>query len=164
MYLLMGWVLSRYPRFLMYTLSCLAVLTFVFGFTVEGLSDMTPTKENYREVATYLEANALPSDIIVVSAPFTVYPFLYYYHGFNKVTTLPVWDQNKVGPIPSFKEDQLPGDINSITKDHTNMWLILSYDQGYSEKIRIYLDTHYQRLVLKNFSPGLVLYEYKFSY
>ena len=164
MYLLMGWILSRYPRFLMYILSCLAVLTFVFGFTVEGLSDTTPTKENYREVAAYLEANALPSDIIVASAPFTIYPFIYYYHGPSKVTTLPVWDQNKVGPIPSFKEDELPGDINSITKDHTNMWLILSYDQGYSEKIRIYLDTHYQRLVLKNFSPGLVLYEYKFSY
>jgi hypothetical protein len=131
---------------------------------VEIASPTVPTKENYREAAQYLSQNAQAQDVITLSAPFTVYPVEYYYRGEATVTTLPLWDRYAYGAIPVFAEDTLPKEVEQTTGDHQNIWLVLSYDQGYQEKIKEYFDTHFERVLEKNFSPGLDLYMYKIRY
>ena len=100
----------------------------------------------------------------MVSAPFTIYPVEYYYQGPATIQTLPLWDRYTTGPIPPFDEAKLPNDIATIKGDHQTLWLVLSYDQGYEEKIRLYFDTHFERIDTKNFSQDLTIYAYKLRY
>jgi mannosyltransferase len=164
MYLLLSWLISRYPspidRFARFIIIFAMILTLVS----EVVSAATPVKENYREAAMYLEENADSSDVIVVSAPFTIYPMLYYYRGSSAVVTLPLWDQGASGPIPPYDESKLPADLEKIKGNRQDMWLLLSYDQGYEEKLRIYMDTHFERLSHTEFSHGMNLYQYKLRY
>jgi mannosyltransferase len=164
MYFVISWLISTYPRQLAMIVRSALILVMVSMLFVEAVSATTPVKENYREAVTYLEENAGPSDIIVVSAPFTIYPVLYYYNGAASLSTLPIWDMNKTGPIPPFDEQKLPDEVKTIARDHIHLWLLLSYDQGYQDKLRVYFDTHYQRLYLRQFSSGLSLYEYQLRY
>lgn len=131
---------------------------------VEIISPTTPVKENYREAADYIANNATAQDIIILSAPFSVYPVQYYYRGPAPIATIPMWDQYAYGPIPPFVPDQLPSQVAQLTQDHQNVWLLLSYDQGYQKQVQAYFDGHFQRLAAKNFSPGLDLYTYKIRY
>ncbi len=131
---------------------------------IEAFSALTPVKEDYKAATDYLMANAKADDAIVVSAPFTIYPVEYYYHGSSVLSTLPIWDRASYGPIPPFDSATLPQQIATISQNHQNLWLLLSYDQGYQETLRLYFDTHYQRLTVMHFSPGLDLYEYKIRY
>jgi hypothetical protein len=39
-----------------------------------------------------------------------------------------------------------------------------SYDQGYNEQVRQYFDTHYRRLQVLHFPPGIDLYQYQVRY
>ncbi len=130
----------------------------------EIASPTTPVKENYQDAVAYINANVTPQDVVAVSAPFTIYPVEYYYRASAPLLTLPLWDRYAFGPIPAFAEDNLPKETETLAQGHQNVWLLLSYDQGYEEKIRIYFDTHYERIATKNFSPDLNLYIYKLRY
>lgn len=164
MYLFLGWVISTYPRPLRRPIEVLVIMVMLAMLVQQIASAATPVKENFREAVNYLNVNADSRDVIVVSAPFTIYPVIYYYHGSAAVTTLPIWDRFKVGSIPPFDAATLPSQADQIKGDHQNLWLLLSYDQGYQEDIRMYFDTHFQRLNEYDFSPGLSLYEYKLRY
>jgi uncharacterized membrane protein len=131
---------------------------------IEIWSSATPVKENYREATNYLNQQVAPQDVIVLSAPFTVYPVEYYYRGPAPILTLPLWNREAFGAIPPFSEKNLPNDVAQITQNHRNVWVLLSYDQGYEPNIKNYFDTHYQQLQKKSFSSDLTLYEYKISY
>jgi len=156
--------ISNLPRPLKKVFEIGLVVIMLGMLFIEAFSALTPVKENYKQATSYLMSNAQPDDAIVVSAPFTIYPVEYYYHGSSTLTTLPIWDRSKYGPVPPFDKATLPDQIATISKDHQNLWLLLSYDQGYQETLRLYFDTHYQRLLVKTFSPGLTLYEYKMRY
>ncbi len=132
--------------------------------TLEILNANTPVKENYRAASDYVSAHAQPQDVIVLSAPFTVYPFEYYYKGLAEVQTLPIWNQFVAGAIPAFSKADLPNQVNILKDAHQKLWLLLSYDQGYEQDIRMYFDTHFERTDAHNFSPGLNLYTYKLRY
>jgi hypothetical protein len=164
MYLLLGWLFSTYPRTLAFMCRSILVVGMLTTLAIEVASAQTPAKENYREAVTYMESRAMPNDVIVVSAPFTVYPVSYYYRGVSTLMTLPVWDQTKVGPIPPFVEAELPDQVDAVVGNHQNLWLLLSYDQGYEETLRIYMDTRYERIDARQFSPGLSLYVYRLRY
>jgi mannosyltransferase len=127
-------------------------------------SPSTPVKEDYRLASEYLTAHTSAEDAVVISAPFTVYPIEYYYHGAARVSTIPVWNQYAYGPIPPFHSDTLPQEIASSTVDSQKVWLLLSYDQGYQKEVQTYFDTHYERLYEQTFSPRLTLYVYKLRY
>lgn len=131
---------------------------------VEIINPATPVKENYREAAQFMSAHATPQDTIVLAAPFTLYPIEYYYRGEAPVTTLPTWDQYAYGPIPPFDAAKLPQQVKQDAGSSQNVWLLLSYDQGYNDTVKSYFDNHYQRLASQSFSPGLNLYEYKVRY
>ncbi len=164
LYLLLSWIFSTYPARLRNTLTAILVIAMVGSLSIEALSATTPVKENYREASDYLSANALPQDVIVISAPFTIYPVEYYYHGQAAVQTLPIWNRFVTGPIPTFDENNLPKEVETLKGNHYNIWLLLSYDQGYEESIRTYFDTHFERTETRTFSVGLNLYKYKLRY
>jgi uncharacterized membrane protein len=164
LYLFLSWLLDRYAPSVRRVAKYALVVVMLFMLVYEGVSARNPAKENYREVAEYLESEAQLSDVIVVSAPFTIYPMSYYYHGPLSVDTLPLWDRNVSGPVPPYDESKLDGEIETLRDGRTNMWVLLSYDQGYEEKLRIYLDTHLERTFEKEFSPGMTLYKYKLKY
>lgn len=164
MYLLLAWLFSTYPKPIGSIARIILVGAMAITLVIEASSAATPAKENYREAVEYIEAHADPGDVIVVSAPFTIYPVLYYYKGPLTVTTLPIWNQDLSGAIPAYSEADLPKQIDTIKGDHKDLWLLQSYDQGYQESMHQYFDSHFQRLDMKVFSPGMTLYEYKLRY
>lgn len=163
-YLVMSSVLGSYPPKLSRFVKVSLVLIMLGALGVEAVSRTNPVRENYREAAEYLMERAAPQDIIVVSAPFTIYPVEYYYRGPADIETLPRWDRFSVGAIPAFSEERLGEDVEAIRGRHNKLWLLLSYDQGYEEALRLYFDTNFEREEVKNFSQGLNLYAYKLRY
>lgn len=131
---------------------------------VEIWSPATPVKEDYRAATDYLNTHAAAQDVVVVSAPFTLYPVEYYYRGDAPLSSLPIWNQYAHGAIPAYSASELQSDATTLTNAHQYLWLLLSYDQGYNADVKDYFDTHYERVFEKNFSPGLDLYVYKLRY
>lgn len=131
---------------------------------LEIMSPTTPVKENYREAAAYLTDHAAPQDIVILSAPFTVYPIEYYYRGAAPLATLPLWDRYAYGPIPPFDEAALPEEVRAATENYQYAWMLFSYDQGYEDSIRQYMENNYERVGLTTFSPGMELAVYKIRY
>jgi hypothetical protein len=164
MYFVISWLISTYPRRLGTIVKGALILVMASMLFVEAVSATTPVKENYREAAQYVSENASASDIVVVSAPFTIYPILYYYQGPAALSTLPIWDMNSHGPIPAFSDEELKNDTKALVRDHDYLWLLQSYDQGYQEKVRLHFDTNYERVYMRQFSSGLTLYQYKLRY
>jgi mannosyltransferase len=164
LYLFLAWFISGCSRRLSLLLKSLLLGVMLLTLYQQMASANTPTKENYHQATDYLSLHAAGGDIIVLSAPFTIYPVEYYYSGPAAIATLPLWNFYQTGPIPSFSEQQLPGQVAGLIKNHQNVWLLLSYDQGYQNKIFLYFETHFQRLDHQNFSPHLDLYEYKINY
>ena len=164
LFLLLTSFISLYPpRAAALARTGVIVLMFVM-LGVEIISPTTPVKEDYRDASTYLTQNASAQDVVIVSAPFTIYPVEYYYRGTAPLQTLPSWDHYAYGPIPAFSETNLPAQVASSTTDAEDAWVLFSYDQGYQSNIKSYFDDHYQQLADIPFSPGMVLYEYKLRY
>jgi hypothetical protein len=164
LYLFIGWILSTYPLKLRKILTSIIVVVMIACLTVEAYSPSAPVKEDYRAATEYLQAHATPQDIIILSAPFTVYPVEYYYRGNTEIQTLPMWNRFVTGPIPGFDEASLPKDVATLKGSHDKAYVLLSYDQGYEEKIRLYMDQNLERIDKKEFSPGLTLYTYRLRY
>jgi len=132
---------------------------------VEAVQPATPVKEDFRDAAEYVAVRAAPSDIFVVSAPFITYPVEYYYNGAARLTTFPLWNRYAKDAVPE------PYSLTTLEKESTGwsdvygrVFLLLGYDQGYNDQVRLFMDKHYQRLDMKEFSPGLTLYTYKLRY
>jgi hypothetical protein len=164
LYLLICWVISTYSRRLSLSIKSVLVVGMLAMLALEIVNAGTPVKENYRDASTYLTENVKPQDVIVVSAPFTVYPVEYYYRGPASIQTLPVWNRYIRGAIPAFSTEKLPEEVEAIKDDHQVLWLLLSYDQGYEDEIKNYFDSNYERVDMKNFSQDLNLYAYKLRY
>lgn len=126
-------------------------------------SPYTPTKENFENMSIYLKAKATARDVIVLSAPFIIYPFEYYYQGIASVETFPIWDRSKVSSIPPFDNSKIEEQVNKIKDGHQYMYIILSYDQGYEKEFKIYLDNNFEKLSEREFSSDLTLYQYKIN-
>jgi len=164
LFLFFSWFLSAYSKRLSLVLKTGLVLIMLITLITQIRDSNLPVKENYRDAAAFLSARAKAEDVIIVSAPFTIYPLEYYYNGPSKMTTLPLWDRFKTGAIPAFSEQDLPTEVAEINGSHRLAYLVLSYDQGYENNIRYYFDTHFQRLEEKIFSNGLRVYVYKLRY
>ena len=123
----------------------------------------TPVKENFEDISIYLTAKATARDVIVLSAPFTIYPFEYYYQGITNVETFPIWDRSKVSSIPAFDSNAIDKQVGKLEKGHQYMYVILSYDQGYEKEFKTYLDNNFEKVDERDFSPDLTLYQYKLN-
>ena len=144
------------------TLAVVLLTTAVAGTVVQATNPDTPVDEDYRAAARAIEENARPQDLVVLSSPFTVYPFDYYYDGSARVTTLPVWDRQ--GSIPAFDSARLAQDVDSFVEGHQYVHLLLSYDQGYEEEVFQYFEGHFERTTSYTPSPGLRLLVYRVGY
>ncbi len=164
LYLFLSWAFSTCAPSLARALRIFLIIGLALTFVRQTVSADTPVKESYRQASEYLNARAQPQDIVVVSAPFTIYPVEYYYTGSAAMTTLPIWDRDKPGAIPDFSEERLPGEVADISNNHDRVWLLLSYDQGYERAIKLYFDTHFERLEDHTLSPGMTLAAYQLRY
>jgi mannosyltransferase len=164
LYIFFAWFLSSFPPKIGRPLKVVLCAVMLLTLYQQAASAGTPVKENYRQAAEHLNTHAAAGDVVVLSAPFTIYPFEYYYSGPASISTLPLWDPYTIGAIPPFSQSRLPDEVSGIAESHQNIWLLLSYDQGYQEEVFTYFETHFQRLEHVNFSPGLNLYKYKVKY
>lgn len=156
-------VLSYSRRVSSYVVATLLII--MLGLLVyQSNSRDTPVKEDYRGVATYLSANVSPSDIIAVSAPFTVYPIEYSYVGQARIVTIPEWNRYVRGSIPVFSMKKLEQQTEKYRRQYARIFTVLSYDQGYEKDLRTYFDQHYELLAHKQFSPGLEIRVYRLRY
>lgn len=140
------------------------VALMLLALGIEMISPSIPVKEQYAEAVTYLSEHATPQDIILISAPFTIYPVKYYYRGPAAISTLPVWDQFAYGPVPNFDPSTFPKQVSDTTKNYQTAYLLLSYDQGYEQTIKEYFDSQFEQLRKQQFSDGLTLYVYRLRY
>jgi uncharacterized membrane protein len=164
LFFIIAWTLLSYSRKVS-TILVISFMALLSGLAfVQNISASTPVKEDYVSVAEYLSQNATPKDIVVVSAPFTVYPIEYSYEGSARISTIPDWDRYVTGAIPAFDEKKMVTQIDGYKKQYKKIYMVLSYDQGYEDKIRQYMDTHYEMYRLKKFSPGLELRVYVLRY
>jgi len=164
LYLLLASLFTNYsPRFARAGQVALAALMVVM-MAIEIANPTTPVKENYQEAVNYINTNATVQDSVVLSAPFTVYPVEYYYKAPAPLSTLPEWNEYAYGAIPAFNPAQLPQQVKDETQNSQNVFLLLSYDQGYEKNIKDYFDSHYKKLYEQNFSDDLNLYVYQIRY
>ncbi len=163
-YLMLSAMIDAYPRKLANALRIAFAGAMLAMIYVLAVNPATPVKENYAAAAQYLTQYGKPSDIAIVSAPFTVYPLEYYYNGPVAIDTLPLWDQYAEGPVPPFATSTFPSEVQQIAGDHARLWLLLSYNQGYQPAVQSYFDSHYRRLDAYTLSPGMVLELYQLRY
>lgn len=140
------------------------VVLMILTLGIEIMNPAVPVKEEYASAASYLMDHTTPQDIILLSAPFTIYPIQYYYRGTAVLQTLPLWDQYAFGPIPPYNAATFPDQVTTATHNYQNAYLLLSYDQGYEKAVKDYFDSHYQLITMQNFSHDLTLYVYRLRY
>jgi len=130
----------------------------------QNSSAQTPVREDFTQVSQYISQQATERDIVVASAPFTVYPIEYTYNGRARITTIPEWTRYGARPIPPFSEEELQKQIDKLKIQYEKIYLVLAYDQGYQKDIEDYMDNNFERLEKKEFSPGLQVRVYRFRY
>ncbi len=158
------WFISYYGRSLSKVVAVLLIVVMGVSSTQQYASSATPVKEEYRQAAEIIGNEARAEDIVVLSAPFTTYPFDYYYNGAAEVATVPAWNRQIPGPVPAFDPAKLPSEIKALGEDHTNAYLLLSYDQGYQDQVFQYFEGHYPRLKAQKLSNDVNLYVYQIGY
>ncbi len=162
--LFLTWLLTVYGRRAALVLRSVLLLGLVAASLHQALSSTTPAKEDYRAASDYLASVAAPQDIVVISPPFTSYPFDYYWKGAAAITTLPAWNRVQAGSAPAFDAAKLPAEAAQLKVGHHDAWLVLSFDQGYQDTVVQYFDANFQRLEARPLSPGLVVYHYRLRY
>ncbi|MDP1624916.1 MAG: glycosyltransferase family 39 protein [bacterium] len=165
LYLLVAHFLLSYRRALSNALVAGVATLMVVMLAIQAVNPMSPVKEDYRSAVAYLEGSAKSQDLIVASAPFITYPIEYYYRGPSRIATFPRWERyTDVVLPPPYSEESLAEAMDEWSLIYRDVYFLFGYDQGYEEDVRIHLDTNYQRVDMREFSPGLSLYAYRLRY
>ncbi len=162
--LFLVWMFNAYGRRIGWLLRITFAVLMVGTSLHQAVARSTPVKEDYQAAASYLAATAQPQDVVVVSPPFTSYPFDYYWAGSAATTTLPQWNRFVAGAAPAFNPATLPQEVGQIAAGHHDAWLVLSYDQGYQKAVLDYFDAHYERIETRPLSPGLQVVHFRLRY
>jgi mannosyltransferase len=158
------WLISHYGKKLTTAIVILILAMLITTSIQQDRSSATPVKEDYKAVAETIKAEAQPQDVVVLSAPFTIYPFEYYYNGSAQIVTLPIWNRQAAGAIPAFSEKTLPTQVKQIAANHHYIYLVLSQNQGYENNVRQYFLHHYPEKSMHVYSPDLTLYVFQVGY
>ena len=158
------WLISYYPTYLRAAIIVLICIITIGANIEQAINPNNPLKENYRSAVSYINHHIHPQDGVIISTPFTIYPFEYYYRGGAPIYTLPLWKRVGSGSIPAFQSKTLPSQVKKIDAYKQNVYLLLSQDQGYQNTIDIYFRDHFKRLYKHVYSPDLTLYVYKMGY
>ncbi|MDB5176684.1 MAG: rane protein-like protein [Candidatus Saccharibacteria bacterium] len=162
--IIISWAISIYPKAVAWLFRIVLLGATLALLAVQIFNPATPVKEDYKEAVQYLSSHATGKDVIVLSAPFTIYPTEYYYKGSAKVTTQPIWDRFQQGGVPGFDASKLAAEVKANTDSYQTAWLMLSFDQGYNDKIKKYYDSHFERTGQHEFSRNLWVYSYRIRY
>jgi hypothetical protein len=164
LFFILAWLLTNQKKKVSMFLTSGFLLLMFSLLMFQTVSANSPIKEDYADATKYLENQTRPEDIVVISPPFTVYPIEYQYKGAARLDTMPSWDRYIRGPIPPFNLNKLILQTDNYKQIYQRLFVVLSYDQGYNKDIKNYLDTHYQRLDLKEFSNNIEVGVYKLRY
>lgn len=164
LYLAAIWLISQYPKKL--AIGITAVWSIVIGgmFILQMITPLNAVREDYKSAADYIQSNSTANDVVVLTSPFTVYPFEYYYKGDNQIRTLPIWDRQNPGGIPPFNASTLDDEVKKLNKSHDYVYLLASHDQGYEDKIIQYYLNNFERTKTKQYSEDMTLYIFKVGY
>ncbi|PIR82336.1 hypothetical protein COU20_02840 [Candidatus Kaiserbacteria bacterium CG10_big_fil_rev_8_21_14_0_10_59_10] len=163
LYLLLSALLSVYPRPLSRIAKEVTVALMLIALAASALRGAS-VEEEYRAASAYLAQHAQAHDVIILSPPFTLYPVEYYYRGLAPITTLPQWDRYVAGPIPSFSAETLEEDVAALTESYERVWIVLSFDQGYEEDLRLYFEENYHRIERLDFPSDITILLYRLRY
>jgi mannosyltransferase len=164
LYILIVWIISRYPKKVAITIFVAIMAFTAVLYYVQLSANQASVRENYKTIVNDVSAKATPSDVVVMSSPFTVYPFEYYYKGTSQIRTIPRWDRQNPGPVTAFNAAELPAQVDALKEGHDYIYLVLSYDQGYEQEIRTYFRDHFELVSQKTYSPKLDLLVYRVGY
>jgi mannosyltransferase len=151
---------SRFSRIITGIFLSVMALLLVY----QNVSAKNPVREDYQELTAYLSSEVTPYDVIVVSAPFTVYPVEYYYRGQAKIDTIPRWNRYQEGAIPAFSIDGLTAQLEEYRQQYLYMYVVLSYNQGYEDDIQSYFDANLERTAERRFAGDISVKTYKIRY
>ena len=162
-FLLLAWYLNEIVGKMKYVMIGLVFFTFVAALTIQFTSKDIPVRENYREAISYIEENAGPRDIIVLSPAYTMFPFQYYYKGSSKVESVPIWNKKK-GAIPETTVERVQEDAQILQKGHSRMFLLITMNLTGTDVVKNYFDTNYTKLDKRQFSKDIWVHVYQAEY
>lgn len=164
LFVFIAWFVSELPSGRAQSMIGIGTLFVLAGLLVnQTVRADVPTRENYREAAQYVTANATVRDVVVASPPYLIYPIQYYYRGAAPLSTLPIWDKRK-GGIPPVTEDVLAKDAQTLKEGHQRLFFIVSTDLYGATESKNYLDTHFAKLEKKQFSKNVWVHVYQTEY
>jgi len=164
LFYLLAVLLTHFNRFLFGAIVAIIFIGNIFFQYQQLFSPEIRERENFLGVAEYLSEKTSGSDVVAVSAPFTVYPIEYNYQGSARIDTIPNWNRYETGSIPPFSAEELDAQITQYGQQYDRVFVVLSYDQGYEQEIREYFANAYQLNSEEEFSPGLEVLEYQLRY
>jgi mannosyltransferase len=162
--ILIAWIFSIYPKKVRRIMQIGLVIVTLGLLLIQILNPQTPVKEDYKQAVGYLNQTVTAQDVVVVAAPFTVYPTEYYYTGAAKLTTQPIWNRFEGGAIPGYDANKVKEETDENVLPYQYAYLMLSYDQGFNAKLKTYYDSRFERVATKDFSDGLTVYKYRIRY
>jgi mannosyltransferase len=116
-------------------------------------------KEDYRGAIEFVTNQSKRDDIIAVTAPFTIFPFKYYYEGEARLTSVPEWDLST--SIPVFDEETTVAQLSKINQKYNYLFLVASYDQGYEKKLIDLVNMNAKLVDTQNFPGKIKVLKYK---
>ncbi len=156
------WFISELPKYrVFFTLAIATVL--VCTLYTQQFHPESPAKENYRDVATYINAEVTSRDIVVLAPPYLIYPFQYYYTGQAHTTSMPIWDKRE-GAIPVITPELLARDAEIIKGSRKRIFLIVGSDLVGANEAKDYFDSNLTKIDKKQFSKNLWLHVYQAEY
>lgn len=161
LYLILGRTFTMLPFYMRMLAICVLAVGMVGMMIVQSVSPVTPVKEEFSGVTQYLNASVTGRDVIILSAPFLIYPIDYYYHGPARIETLPRWNRYNGDELPAFDESTLSEQVEYIRAYHEKVYLVLGYDQGYEKTIQTYFDSRFPILEERVVSKDLTVRVYK---
>lgn len=162
-YILLSWYFGELVKSTKIIFSS-AFFTLLFvSLLIQGFHPDNPVRENYKEAVAFLHENTTFRDVIVVSPPYTIYPFNYYYHGESTVSTIPIWNKKK-GGIPVTTEELLSTDIPKLQVGRRRFYVLLTDNLEGSDLVKKYFDNHYTKLEKHQFSKHIWVEVYQAEY
>jgi hypothetical protein len=132
--------------------------TCIISSMTQFLSPYTPVKEEFRAATLYVQDNAQTKDAFFVSAPFLIYPVLYYYKGVPILRTLPDWNRYSGEALDSsMTQEALDQSLDTYVNQGGKVYVLISYDQGDEIVLREHLFAKYKHVQSIQWSHDLEL-------
>jgi cellulose synthase (UDP-forming) len=159
--ILVVWLISHYRRLYAMAACTIALAGSVVALYNQAHSPANPAKQDYQTAASVIGGKATARDIVVLTAPDSIYPFGYYYRGQAGLTVLPQITNAVPTSSSAFSQTPLPLQVDKINRGHQQVYLLVSNYEGYEKQIVEYYDTHSKKVSEQRLPSSLTLFVYK---